>query len=419
MHSIASRPLLPPVWWYPVVTDPADDGLDDPGARELLGHAAGLLSGRLAGLTDRALTIIRSRVPHYADPLMCPADLDAAAYALLEAAVGSLRSPARRDELHEYAWRLGARRGAEGVPLLALVRAQRVGATVTWQALVEAVLDELPEQAGAMAYAATDFWRQVSRHGALLIDAHRRATGSADTRSGRSLDPLLKVLLRGRLDPAAASGVAVAVGLPLRARYAVVLLSGPQAAAVARGRRFGEADVHWCFQRDGVAGIAILGEGSSAALADSLAADPEAGTGLRAGISPVVGSLVELGRARELAELALGSCTRDGELALAEQRLGTALAVSRPDLAAELRSLVLGPVLELEPQERGLLLDTLGAWLDCQGSATQAGRRLYCHRNTVLNRLRRLERLTGRSLNRPRDVTDLTLALDAQRLGLE
>ena len=36
--------------------------------------------------------------------------------------------------------------------------------------------------------------------------------------------------------------------------------------------------------------------------------------------------------------------------------------------------------------------------------------------DTVFNRLRRLEQLTSRSLQRPRDVVELTLALEAARL---
>lgn len=38
-----------------------------------------------------------------------------------------------------------------------------------------------------------------------------------------------------------------------------------------------------------------------------------------------------------------------------------------------------------------------------------------CHRNTVLNRLRRLELLTGRRLAHPRELVDLTLAVDTLR----
>ncbi len=77
---------------------------------------------------------------------------------------------------------------------------------------------------------------------------------------------------------------------------------------------------------------------------------------------------------------------------------------------------MLGPLLRLDPADRDLLLDTLAAWLECDGSARRAGSRLYCHRNTVLNRLRRCEQLTGRSLSRPADVAEFSLALVSRRL---
>ena len=75
------------------------------------------------------------------------------------------------------------------------------------------------------------------------------------------------------------------------------------------------------------------------------------------------------------------------------------------------------PVLGLHAVERDLLLTTLAAWLECDGSARRAAVQLYCHRNTVVNRLRRLEQLAQRSLARPRDLVELTLALDALQLG--
>ncbi|MFD8590699.1 helix-turn-helix domain-containing protein [Streptomyces sp. NPDC059637] len=63
-----------------------------------------------------------------------------------------------------------------------------------------------------------------------------------------------------------------------------------------------------------------------------------------------------------------------------------------------------------------MILSTLEAWLAADGSALRAGSRLFCHRNTVLNRLRRYEQLTGRSLGRPQDLVELVLALEAHRL---
>ncbi|MEU1026817.1 helix-turn-helix domain-containing protein, partial [Streptomyces sp. NPDC005904] len=99
-----------------------------------------------------------------------------------------------------------------------------------------------------------------------------------------------------------------------------------------------------------------------------------------------------------------------------DQRMPSALVVSQPELAGRLVADVLGEVLALEPADRAVLLETLEAWLACEGSAGRAAARLYCHRNTVFNRLRRLEQLTARSLARPRDLVEVALALEAHRL---
>jgi DNA-binding PucR family transcriptional regulator len=40
---------------------------------------------------------------------------------------------------------------------------------------------------------------------------------------------------------------------------------------------------------------------------------------------------------------------------------------------------------------------------------------LVCHPNTVRYRLRRIEKRTGRSLSRPRDVAELCLVFEVQR----
>jgi DNA-binding PucR family transcriptional regulator len=130
----------------------------------------------------------------------------------------------------------------------------------------------------------------------------------------------------------------------------------------------------------------------------------------------VVG-LTELGRARRLAELALRTCPPGSrQIVRLDRRMAGALVVGQPEMASLLVTDVLGGLLELDPADRAVLLETLDAWLDCEGSAGRAAGRLYCHRNTVFNRLRRLEQLTSRSLSRPRDLTEMTLALDAFRL---
>jgi DNA-binding PucR family transcriptional regulator len=62
-----------------------------------------------------------------------------------------------------------------------------------------------------------------------------------------------------------------------------------------------------------------------------------------------------------------------------------------------------------------MLLDTLGTYFAAQGSAIEAGKRLYCHPNTVRHRLHRIERQTGRLLQDPRSCGELFVALEALR----
>jgi DNA-binding PucR family transcriptional regulator len=137
----------------------------------------------------------------------------------------------------------------------------------------------------------------------------------------------------------------------------------------------------------------------------------------RTGISPptaYLGGVVELVR---LAELALLTVTPGrAEIALFDENMVGALIVSAPDVARRLAERVLSPVLALEPAAGTLLIDTLRAFFEADGSVALAAERLFCHRNTVLNRLRRVEGLTGFELARPQDVTTLIVVLESLRL---
>jgi DNA-binding PucR family transcriptional regulator len=111
------------------------------------------------------------------------------------------------------------------------------------------------------------------------------------------------------------------------------------------------------------------------------------------------------------------TCAGPGpEIARLDRRVPAALVICQPELSGHLTRSVLGPLLALDAPDRDVLLGTLEAWLRCDGSAVRAAAELYCHRNTVFNRIRRIEQLTGRALSRPLDVVELTLALDAVRL---
>ena len=56
------------------------------------------------------------------------------------------------------------------------------------------------------------------------------------------------------------------------------------------------------------------------------------------------------------------------------------------------------------------------AFIECNGQWERAARALYCHRHTLRYRIRRVEELTGRSLDSARDRIDFWLALRGREL---
>lgn len=65
---------------------------------------------------------------------------------------------------------------------------------------------------------------------------------------------------------------------------------------------------------------------------------------------------------------------------------------------------ILGTLDQAAQHDRAALLDA--------GSAAAA---LFCHPNTVRDRLRRLQEQTGRSLSEPHGIAELTLAFEVDR----
>jgi DNA-binding PucR family transcriptional regulator len=153
--------------------------------------------------------------------------------------------------------------------------------------------------------------------------------------------------------------------------------------------------------------------------AELLEAADERHVPCRVGVSPPLDHLEQAATARRLAEVALETVPA-GQTGVAclSTRLAGAMVVSAPAMAAHVADTVLGRVFATSPKERAVLLETLQALLAQDCSPKQAAHVLGCHRNTVFKRMARIEELTGRRLDNPRDVTDLTLAVEAARLVL-
>jgi DNA-binding PucR family transcriptional regulator len=90
-------------------------------------------------------------------------------------------------------------------------------------------------------------------------------------------------------------------------------------------------------------------------------------------------------------------------------------AVSAPEAMIKTVGAVLHGFGDLPDEDRETLFETFRVWQDNDASVCAAAAVLNCHPNTVRHRLRRIEKHTGRSLSRPRDVAELCLAFEVHR----
>ncbi|MEU9140254.1 helix-turn-helix domain-containing protein [Streptomyces sp. NPDC048404] len=448
---------------------PADRPAVDAEALAVLHRAARALMAGLPELGERLVDLLVAREPAYRAAMEADAEsVRDEVRRSLRLNVGSLIQPGElREAAHRCSWAIGRARAERGLPLDALLRAFRLGGGMIWQELVDETTRRHPSDARLLVHVAADVWNFVDDHCAVAADAYRQTERELMWRRENRLRLMTAALLDGTARIADLPATAAALGLPEQGRYAVVLARLPSGRAFTdvRGQvHLSGLRVLWYRDRDseGSYGIVLLGDrphdgehpgrghdgglpgaghGPGAAPAAEAGRDgaesrggehpgtrgPEVDAGeiarrltappvARVGVSPVVEGLAAIGDARRLADTALRACPRVGGTIVLEEHLPAALVVSAPALGAALSERVLGPLLRLDPSDRDIMLDTLTVWLACDGSAQRAASRLYCHRNTVLNRLRRCEQLTGRSLTRPADVVELSLALAAHSL---
>ena len=136
------------------------------------------------------------------------------------------------------------------------------------------------------------------------------------------------------------------------------------------------------------------------------------------GISPPVVGLADVGQAHRWAELAAATVSAGVGVAHLDEHLPAALLASQRALSRRLCSLVERALLDLPEPDRVRLLETVDTYLREDLCVARTAERLYCHRNTVRNRLRDFERLTGRAFDRVDDLVEIALARTAAGLPL-
>jgi PucR C-terminal helix-turn-helix domain/GGDEF-like domain/GAF domain len=139
-------------------------------------------------------------------------------------------------------------------------------------------------------------------------------------------------------------------------------------------------------------------------------------TTARVGVSAVFKDLRNTPRALHVARVMLrGPTDSTSSVAVFDGSILATAAVSAPEAMVQAVGAALDGFGDLPDEEREVLFETFRAWQDTDASVNGAAAVLSCHPNTVRHRLRRIEKHTGRSLSRPKDVAELCLALEVHR----
>jgi hypothetical protein len=313
-------------------------------------------------------------------------------------------------------WRARAR---QDVPLPALMDTIRLGSRFLWQELLRraATGDPVPDR--ELLAAATDMWNIQEIFTTAMVESYREARTAHVLEHEHQRSALVEALLVGRIaEQETLWEVADVLGVGSSGPYAVVACDLPAVGRPALPgieAALGDIDVSsgWRLMPDLHVGLLRLERPEHEARMVGMLEERAA---TRVGISPLFGDLRRTSEALRLARLAMAASLPGRRLVtpFEADALGVT-TIAAPDVNLRVARTVLAGLDDVDDADRRTLVDTFETWLDCDGSASRAAERLYCHPNTVRQRLRRLEERTRRSLSRPRDVLELCLALETER----
>jgi purine catabolism regulator len=388
--------------------------LSEQGLEGVTAALASLIGGTAMVYDTRGETLARSD----GDAPLSPEVLEAAAAELRKRArAGARRGYAPSGELHGHALALPVVRTPAGGD----------GDGPAPQAWLVAVKDR-----GALG----EFDRLVLHQAVTVVALELLRRRVADDTERRLAGDVLSAMVSGELAGAELARRLEPFGL--RDRVGVLMLTPPRSVK------------------------ALVEDGLSAALRDEVPGGLVAGTGkfscallplergetdedmfelaerVRARVARVADMALPAGAGRGVAPVDLRRTFHEARCALEAQALsGEANGDGKPHLLATYRDLgsfqlllslqdddalrlfcdsILAPIEDGEGAYGGELMRSLEAFIECNGQWERAARQLYCHRHTLRYRIRRVEELTGRSLDSARDRIDFWLALRGREL---
>jgi DNA-binding PucR family transcriptional regulator len=409
------------------------DGAGSPAARAIADRIAAGRHELAQQIVDRC----RQEIADYrlVDDEEVLADVLAFALDSLDALTAGLKDgrPASAARL-EGARAAGRRRFHQRVSLESFLRAVRIWARVVWDAVLEEVRPDRPDELEAALTVALRVLSQIDQVSTMAADAY------LDEVSDRGLlrRDLMDALITG--DVEIARRRAGALGLRLADNYVVIVLraSGvdpedarqqslstqvaldhvvhatrgrlhPAAGSLIVGMRHG--DVVALYPVSGPDGVAEARR-ECAALVDALGIDVGVGIGgWHPGLAATASGYRE---ALDAADIAEAKGIRDRAVAL-DEVLVDHIFRSSP-YADRILAETMRPMIEYDRTHQVSLVTTLRTYLDAGLNLTRTAKALFVHPNTVEYRLRRIRELSGRDPRNPNDLLILSLAVKFDEL---
>ena len=379
-------------------------------------HIATLLLERVDQLADEMTVAIQTAVAPYQKGVVDHETLRAASMMNIRAILEGL---GRVDTTTSFESRENGRnRAAAGVPLTMVLEAYRVGARFIWEQ-VASTARSVGASSDVVLRAGSEMWQVLDTYSQELAEGYREEASAQALSAEQQRSALFQALFEGHL--AATNPWEAAQLLRLPQNLPLVVVAGEVPAigchALPRVEHVLRDDAGlfstWRLLPDLEVGVVSIP--NLASQLDRLAEALSTCAVGRVGISPPFTDLRDTPQALTLAQMALSSSLIEDGVTIFDRHLLGIASVSAPDFMEHLANVALAGLSLVPKKERATLLETLGVWLDNGGSARKASEQLFVHRNTVHQRLRKLETHTGQKLANPRSAALLTLAFEIDR----
>lgn len=392
--------------------------------REIRRAWASLLGQADAIADDITLTLLE-RDPYWSEQRPArQADLRASTREHIRSGIRAMADRSDPEQRATDVWReTGRLRARQGVPMDRVLNAYTLGTRTLWEALLrQGWGDKLHINEHLLVLAGQQLWAALDVQNAILVDSYRRESNRLQRQNLQRQQSFLDGLVEGRgADPEFAREAREELGIgPDEAVVCVVApfndpLDEPLRAPEDRLERAGLSS-HWHVRGGNFFGLIPRGSLTVRQLVEVL----EPCVAGRVGLAPCTDGLAGFATAYQLASRTAESLPRGTHrMVPLTDRLPEVLLAGSPEVLPVLVAETVGPLLHQPSQLSETLLDTLAAVLMKDGSPTHAAEALYCHRNTVIYRMKQIESLTGRSLQRPQDKFELALGLLAAGRGFD